>query len=403
MKHYQLHLVLLCGIFALQSCRDNPASPTSTTTPSLVMPELLALFSEGEERFAAPGSPDLPRDLGTNAEAGAESFSVQAILSLADGRDWSSDSIRSGVNVRLDRVALPLDYQVQPLDSAWRYNGIMRSSAFIDTNIARLEASVREAAGEAVFKQLTDLSVLDRTQSVQRVALDLAGLSETQMWVGNDRLTISGLDASSDSCARDYRWEVALSARDTLVLDFPMSACPRVSAFSTFNTWQQTSDEVNGVLLTDRAGAQTVRTPVKGVLWMSQSWGSLPRAGGAVAIDTLQIRLDDGRWLNVSRSKRRSGRGPETVTAVLRTGDSLPVTIDVTWQDSDEKVVTASGNGYPDSIELNSPDHDLVLTVRAMNRLSEVVEFDGRRLDIPVMVSGEKSGAGFLSFHGLTP
>lgn len=390
----------LCAVIALQSCSES--ANESVADSSAVVQQWVNYLSRDSSEFSSPGIPTFPQDLATHSQARAESFVLQAILHQADEHALPIPDVVVGFIAQIDRIALRSETSGVQADSAWRYNGIMRSSSFVDTNSGNPPRSDGGYSEEATVMQFERLIDIEPKQLVQRMALELAGVTDSEVWVGRDRLAVAQVSDNSNSCARTYRWEVTLSVAERIVLDITMWDCPQAQAVGEFNTWGQSSIEVAGLLITNLPGAEQISTELEGTAWMRQSWGNFPSSGGAVAIDTLQLRLGDSRWLDVSRSKRRSGRGPRTVSATLHVAGSVAQDIVLTWDDSSDAVVAESGNTYPGSILLHSSEHDLSVRVSVMNRLAESSDFGGSRLHVPVIVTGTHAGTGFLSFNALT-
>lgn len=392
--------LLLASVFILQSCTDQSIDPSAKSSPA--MQQWLSVLNHDNSLFSAPEAPLFPKDFSTHSQSRVESFLMQAMVTaVADGVDEQNSELTAGIIAQMDRISLTPESHNSSADSDWRYSGIMRSTVFADSDVVDPGRAVTHNVEQTSVSQFADLSDLERRQSVQRIALDLAGSITDKLWIGQDNLTILASESSTGACERTYRWEGFLSASTRIAFDIPMSDCPRVRTFGEFNRWDQQSDALTGVLSTSVEGGENVSTDVKGTVWMSQSWGNLPVSGGAVVIDSLQLRLDDTRWLDISRSKRRSGRGPKSVSADLYSEDSTVNAIDLVWEDSTDQTQAASGAYYPASIRLRSSEHDFVLNVRVLNRLAESSDFAGSRLHVPVSVTGSHTGKGFLSFDVL--
>lgn len=398
--------LLLASVFIMQSCTDQ--STDRLANSSSAIQQWLSVLDQDNSLFSVPEAPVFPNDFSTHSQSRVESFMIQAMVTVADGVDGRNSELTAGIIAQMDRISLTPESQNSSADSGWRYSGIMRSTVFADSDVVDPGRAVthnmeQNNVEQTSVSQFAELSDLERRQSVQRIALNLAGSFADKIWIGQDILTILASESSTSACERTYRWEGTLSASTRIAFDIPMSDCPRVRTFGEFNRWDQQSDALTGVLSTSVEGGESVSTNVKGTVWMSQSWGNLPGSGGAVVIDSLQLRLDDSRWLDISRSKRRSGRGPKSVSADLYREDSTVNAIDVLWEDSTDQTQAASGAYYPASIRLRSSEHDFVLNVRVMNRLAEFSDFAGSRIHVPVSVTGSHTGKGFLSFDALQP
>jgi len=393
-------MLSLCALL-IQACQKESVDLTSDQSPTAQ--RLLDALIQDDSSFMAPGLPQLPQDLGTHLSAQTESFQLQAILWPASkpGDDIKNEN-KLAIIASIDRVALtPESKDLQSTDSQWRYTGIMRSQVLADTALTIGPEADSDSGERSLAARFANLSTVERTQSVQRMALNLAGANDDSLWVGDDQLTILRDDGGDNHCERLYRWQLALSLAERAELDVTIDECPVMQALGEFNGWRQSSAAVTGVLISQASERESGPIPLLGAVWLSQGWGNLPADGGAVVIDLLQLRLDDFRWLSVSRSKRRSGRGPKSVSATIHGEGAAPVDVSVTWQDSRDEVLSTSGVAYPANIELRSDDQELALTVTVMNRLLEADEVGENRLDAPVTVTGTHSGAGFLSFTSL--
>jgi predicted secreted hydrolase len=55
------------------------------------------------------------------------------------------------------------------------------------------------------------------------------------------------------------------------------------------------------------------RRPVSGLAWLDHVWGDVPLPVGPIVLDRLQLQLDDGTDLAVTRTRRRDGGGTPTL------------------------------------------------------------------------------------------
>lgn len=395
----QLTAVLLISTL-LQSCSNETAATDASPAAGLsdLPGQLLEALSEGAQPFSPPGEPRLPEDLSAHSRTQLESFSLEALLFSGDETRARSVAPVAALIAQIDRFALQPDDMEGAVESQWRYNGIMRSRVFTDAVTS--EAELAENIDTAQLAPLRALGQLQLQESVQRMALDLAGSTSHALWVGGDRVNIV-LGADVAQCERSYQWESVLSSSQRLVLNIRIASCPSVSSLGELNTWAQAAVEISGVLTTQPPQGEPTDTVVTGVGWFRQSWGNVPSGGGAVVIDTLALVLDENRTLDVSRSRRRSGRGPKTVSAIFHTRGQASINVNLTWIDSAEQLLGASGAAYPQHITLRSDDESLLIKAIIMNRLSESSIGSDVRAHVPVVVSGTHQGAGFLSLTAL--
>lgn len=154
--------------------------------------------------------------------------------------------------------------------------------------------------------------------SVERVALGLASVASDSIALNNVSLTIE--NEGCQSILTVQRMDKALS--------WQSGSCPE-RAFA------------NGVVF-----GSTATVLPNGISWVSRVYGQLPEGTGAVHIDRLEVLMPDGQLLKVSRSRRRSGQGPVTITGSLDNS----VLIDMEWQDT-----ATPGALYPTEIVLTVP------------------------------------------------
>ncbi len=363
--------------------QDPPASSTVN-----VSGQLLAALRDVAEQFSPPGEPRLPADIYVHLQTQFESFALEALLFTHDGTGAAGGAPAAAVIAQIDRFALQPAGATGEVDSRWRYDSIMRSSVSIDA--------------AASHSTLASLGELERRETIQRMALELAGATAQSVWVGNDRLTIDVSGKDQTPCERQYRWEAALSAEQQITLEFSIATCPQVRAVGELNTWSESAVSITGTLPSVTPAGEPMNAAVSGTGWIRQSWGNVPGAAGAVVIDTLTLALDDGQRLDVSRSRRRSGRGPQTVSATLHATGQKSQALDLQWVDSTEQLLSAdSGSAYPQHVSLRSSDGSLDIRASIMNRLSESSVGSDIRAHVPVVVTGTHTGAGFLSLTAL--
>ena len=384
-------LLTVCLItLQVQACAD--ATPPATPQDSPDIDQLLETLDAGTEHYANPQPVQWPDDFLTHPAMQFESFALQAIVYPADAPILSDDSPKASVMLQMDRLGLTSPAAIDLAASAWQYSGLMRTAVSVDTEV-----------GQSAFQTM---AILSPKQAVQRMALGLAGIEDNTLSVVNDRLSIDVAATQGNPCLRQYRWAASASEDIRLVLDFSMDNCPRGQSIGLLSNWQQSAVRVSGFLISGAGNenvdaANELVTRLHGVAWFSQRWGNLPASGGAVVIDTLQLQLDSQRVLDVSRSKRRSGRGPQTVSATMRTLSQPSQSLSLRWEDSAAIPASTSHQYVPGSIRLISDDQNLDVRVSAMNRLTGTVGIGGERLQGAVMVEGTHHGVGFLAYTPL--
>ena len=394
----------------VQACSES-ASPSDTQTPTNIEPLLQALDASDED-FAAPRPPQWPDDLSTHPAMRSESFALQAIVYPATGQVQAGKPEMASLMLQIDRLGLTAQSSVDKSASAWQYSGVMRAAVAVDAatgqsaNGTDIVTDTHTRSGDDLtveaLNTLQRLATMPPRQSVQRMALGLAGSDDDTLWVGNDRLSMQLAATAGNPCLRHYRWVATASVTERLVLDFSMQSCPQAQSIGLLSRWEAPGVSVSGSLLSAHDNTEVHLTPVEGVAWFSQSWGNLPATGGAVAIDTLQIQLDNQQVLAVSRSKRRSGRGPQTVSATLQSSTLPEKSVAMRWEDSTEQRASASQRTVPESIRLISEDQSIDIRVSAMNQLTVAAGLTADQLQGAVVVDGTHQGVGFLSYTALS-
>jgi predicted secreted hydrolase len=56
---------------------------------------------------------------------------------------------------------------------------------------------------------------------------------------------------------------------------------------------------------------------VSGLAWLDRVWGEVPFPGGPLVYDRVVLHLDDGRDLTILRTRRRDGRGSQTLDGMM--------------------------------------------------------------------------------------
>jgi len=262
--------------------------------------------------------------------------------------------------------------QSESSDSAWQYNDVLRSYVATDVSLGKNTAEAHIDTTTPDASVIAALRTASPRQSVQRLALNLAGAETGSMWVGSDRIDMSMSRADVTSCARAYRWRSVVSEHISVELSFSLSACPAMQILGDLITWQAQGFAVSGYVSWQNETDKPIRLPVSGHGWLQRSRGNVPvNVEAPVVIDSLQLRLDDGRLLSVTRSKRRSGSGPKPVVANLRLPDGSWQDIALSWQDSARLLQSESAGLYPESIRLQAADDFIDIEIAYLNRVLE--------------------------------
>ncbi len=329
-----------------------------------------------------------PADLSSHPEAASESFQLQAVFSREDGSMMS-------VQAQIDRLALGIGADSS---SGWDFSDIMRASVAVgQSNQSTLEA------GETIERRALGLANSDQESIyVIDTQLDLQPLSDDQ----------AGL-VTSDVCRVRYHFSTTLanglnSTTDALFLDIAMPACPQTVTLRGLNRWQSGALQASATLgSVDRITAAADETLWQGHAWLSQTWGNMPPAGGAVLIDQVNLRLttDSGtriQLISASRTKRKTGRGPQSVQGTTSTLADGEQALELEWIDEGEQTSQITGLVYPQRFLIRSQNKSIDLLLTPVVALPELRDSLGIRWHGAVRVSGTHSGVGFVNFKPLS-
>ncbi len=378
----------LVGVFLLQACSSE--SPVS----SLSSPEEQWLSNIAAATDTVDSSyPPNPIEFSTQLSAKTSRFSLRGIFTFPNAAPTGSvdqnqnlSLVQGGVIASLDRVSIRQGGDIVEKPSQWSYEHVLRSSILVDA-----------VANSALLSD--QIVSIEPTSTVQRAALNLAGATDNQLWVANNSVSIDSIVFSPpERCSASYQWQLELSATLRVRLEFLVDGCPQVQSVGGYSRWQVGGLIAKGFLDELENFEVVSSSPVEAKVWFSHGWGEVPSVGGAVVLDTLSIDIGQQRRLDISRSRRRSGRGPETVSASLLDQDGMSRTIELIWKDGDERLAATSGNQYPSQITLSSAEEGIDLRVQIMNRAIESDTGFGNSLNVPVVVSGSHAGAGFLNY-----
>jgi len=356
-------VALVCCSAMLGACSDlgNVTKTDALVAADNAQPWLTQLAAQADQfRPAAPAQ--FPQDFQTHPDVFLESFSIQAILMPDEQIAASEKPLYISLIAQIDSLGLKGESgpdispdQSSGVLSEWEYQRIVRSShSAVAPGGEQADQVQKNVETPLVAPPFTSLGTGEFVQVVERLALGLSSISPTSISIRNQIVSIESASQGAENCERRYTW------------------------------------------------TDGVTTPMIGVAWISHAWGSPPSPSGAVLIDTLQVKLDDGQLLDVSRSKRRSGRGPKSVSATLVMGtEAVPVSL--SWQDNHSDDASTASMQYPDSILISDDNETLELLIEPLHQFEESDGPDAGRLPIRVRVSGTQTGAGFLVYQSVTP
>lgn len=300
----------------------------------------------------------LPDDLRSHARQSGESFEARWVMKNEKGQVFS-------VYAQLDRLKLREDANSQSL---WSYNSVARALV---------------ATGGS------DDTGLEVSEVFSRVALGLADSRGTDFMVGSTSLSLE----QNDSCQRRINFSHTANAESSFALSAESFRCPQSASLGTINQWEFAGIPAQGAL----AGES-----VTGNLWLTHRWGSPANLQGRVVLDQLRLVIHDDQetplWLNITRSKRRNGRGPKTVLATASDAQGAQRDVMIDWIDNGEVVSTISGNVYPQTIRIQDHSMGLDLVLLPLVELSELYDSLQMRWSGALDVSGSHTGMAYLDF-----
>jgi predicted secreted hydrolase len=280
------------------------ADPASPRSDGFDWAEVLDEFSgEGFDQTGA-WRLELPRDHGGHPNSRTETWNVS--VHLRDDRDEDI-----GVQFALLRFGL-VSPAASERGSPWDLRAVYRAH----------------------------VTLLDRAQNAgeERVHREVAGVAghdaaRREVWLDNWTIRYGegggGDQLSLDATVGQVELRLLLAPAKAAVALNPDSAAP-------FRGYSITRMVANGFM-----GTEDDRRPVSGHAWLDHFWGDLPLPVGPVVLDRLQLQLDDGTDLSVTRTRRRDGRGTPTLAAYavdpnggfeLLEGSSLEMEATRTWR-----------------------------------------------------------------------
>lgn len=225
-------------------------------------------------------------------------------------------------------------------------------------------------------------------QSIQRVALDLAGVDTASgsVWTGPYHSQALGNDG--DACVQ----KVSLRS-PMLDASFHQSQCAAMTKTKELVLTRSNAMPVDGVVRVDDQALA-----VTGYGWLMHAWGIPPDVqAAAVVIDRAWLLLAEQNELQIQRSRRRSGAGAKITTATLtRLSDALTSKTEVQefaaqWNDvgaSDETVV-------PNSWRFSSDTNDFDISFLPLTVQNET---QADAFFHVVAIKGTHAGYGFVSY-----
>lgn len=279
--------------------------------------EVLDEFSgEGFERPTGAWRLELPSDHGGHPNVRAETWNLSVHLRNDRGEDI-------GVQFALQRFGL-VSPDAPDRESPWELRAIYRA------HVTLLDGAEEAADGEERFHR-----------DVPGVAGHDAALRE--VWLDNWTIRYGEGDAgdqmSLDATVGQVELGLLLTpAKAAVALNPDGRAAP-------FRGYSITRMVARGFV-----GTAVERQSVSGLAWIDHFWGDLPLPVGPIVLDRLQLQLDDGTDLSVTRTRRRDGGGTPTLAAfavdpngemVVLAGASLEMEATRTWRSE------AIGAGFP--------------------------------------------------------
>ena len=398
-------MVIILTLLVLLSACNRQSQPVQAR-PESQLAALLAELTVNTSKFDPPEFKNSSADLLFQPDSQTESLLLQALITVDGTKSTASDNDLIAVMVHIDRLSLLPESDSVRTDSAWNYSSVLRSHVAVDIAPDMNNSNMStDSDSPAASRAIQSLRMINPRQSIQRQALYLAGAQRHAIWVGADKVDIALLPANKPSCSRDYHWQAALSENAHLDLSFSLSVCPAMQFVGDLITWQVPGFTVSGhIIQPQEHSVAPISMPVSGHGWLRRSHGSIPRGFNApVVIDSMRLRFDDGRLLNVTRSKRRSGNGPKTVAATIQTSDGIQQQLAMTWQDSQAFRHSQTGRLLPEIIKLAAPDAGIDIAISPINQLLDAPDPAVSQVETPVLISGNRDGSGFITYVTVQP
>jgi predicted secreted hydrolase len=264
-----LVLILIGGLWFVQRM---PSGPAVSKSPDFT--QLAARLRDLERRF--PGDdPDrplaFPADHGPHPKAAAETWDFAGWLRDGSGRDF-------GFRLSFARLGLRPDPPRRP--SAWAASAVYRGLF-----------ALADGSGGGFHSQ----------ERFERAALGLCGFDAAagRLWLDHWAMRVS----PDETAGFTLRAETGGNAVDLRLGSLKPAVMPEgLSGGGNLRAYLLSRLDVTGMVTTEGR----IRA-VTGSAWLSHAWGRLLPTGGQVALDRLQLQLDDGRELLILRLRRRDG------------------------------------------------------------------------------------------------
>lgn len=356
-----LYIVSLCTLLFSVACDSGPSASNSLNTqapvPAIEMDWRSLLNSLPTDDTTLPAVA-LPADIRTHATQTGESFEARWALTNNEGESYSAFA-------QLDRLRLK---EAVDSESSWSYDSIARASVAVG------------GANDPVIKTWEIFS---------RVALGLAESRGDAFVVGSTALSLG----KDNSCTRDIRFSHDKGVINETSFSATSSRCPHPNSLGTVNQWEFAGIPTVGVVAGEK---------VEGVLWLTHRWGTSTLLQSAVVLDQLRLVVTDNQGIlhhvNITRSKRRSGRGPKTVLATITQSQGPSREAAVDWTDVGDLVSPVTGIAYPTTIRIREQSLGLDIILSPVVKLSEVRDSLQTRWTGALDIEGTHSGFAYLDF-----
>jgi len=374
---------VLCICAIALGCDVGPAPSISRPLEVTArVADLISLAESDSGKVASLAPLQFPQDSLLHTQAAFEHVDVRAILYTPAGENLAVQSQIARLAIPKSALApLPADENTamsSRQNSQWTYQQLVASTLRVNNAIVN---STKARAFTAEY------------QRIQRVALNLAGSETNRLWVGEDALAIH-LQTSADSeCARQYTLTHKLRSDLSINLQWPMPACPDVSSLRHTRQWSAAVDNI-------QAYDSDSTDVLNGIAWITHTYGAVPAIKGAVVFDVLELAINDIGWVSITRSKRRSGRGPKTVSVQMPARSAIQLDTMI-WEDqnfyqSDQQLLS-----YPETVSLRSKDGSVNWLITPLLDTQSAQHITGGKLTRASRVSGSHSGVGYLQYQSL--
>ncbi len=317
MQPFKFLLTLFAGSFCITACDVSTDSGHQLNKPSLNSANASLLFGgngaslmellnapqakEIAASFPTPTLPAAPQAFKPEPEQRFEQWTLSALTQSNDTDEWR------WIEQQFVRVALAAEANVE---SNWAFRDVMMHQ------FQRYDFQTEER---------------ETLQAAERRALSLSDVTEESVFVRGVSAQFHSQGCSSKITLKQpsehFTWNFDQCPQRTQI-----GSTVIANAFTQFEN---------------------------GVGWVTHTYGQLPKLTGPVIIEELRVVMPDNQQLRITRSRRRSGTGPVTVSAAQVDEGRETSLRDALWEEEAQKL-----SPFPASIKISLPTLSRTLLVQ---------------------------------------